>query len=244
MKKVAIIGLGWLGMPLALALMGRGYDVVGSKTTPDGVEAARMSGIECYQLELTPELVCDPDDLESLLRVDALVVTLPARRTVEGSENYFNAVRMLVDSAMAFGVPRVIFTSSTSVYGETAGTLREESPLRPVSPSGRVLAELERWLHELPNTSVDILRLAGLVGVDRHPGRFGGQARCEGGRRGGIWCTRRRHRRHPAVAEAAEGRSRVQPVRAASSGQTRILSGAGRAAAHGAAAVRRRSGAG
>ena len=172
MKKVAIIGLGWLGMPLALALMGRGYDVVGSKTTPDGVEAARMSGIECYQLELTPELVCDPDDLESLLRVDALVVTLPARRTVEGSENYFNAVRMLVDSAMAFGVPRVIFTSSTSVYGETAGTLREESPLRPVSPSGRVLAELERWLHELPNTSVDILRLAGLVGVDRHPGRF------------------------------------------------------------------------
>ncbi|HHK8163839.1 TPA: NAD-dependent epimerase/dehydratase family protein, partial [Serratia marcescens] len=167
MKKVAIIGLGWLGMPLALALMGRGYDVVGSKTTPDGVEAARMSGIECYQLELTPELVCDPDDLESLLRVDALVVTLPARRTVEGSENYFNAVRMLVDSAMAFGVPRVIFTSSTSVYGETAGTLREESPLRPVSPSGRVLAELERWLHELPNTSVDILRLAGLVGVDR-----------------------------------------------------------------------------
>lgn len=124
MKKVAIIGLGWLGMPLALSLMGRGYDVVGSKTTPDGVEAARMSGIECYQLELTPELVCDPDDLESLLRVDALVVTLPARRTVEGSENYFNAVRMLVDSAMAFGVPRVIFTSSTSVYGETAGTLR------------------------------------------------------------------------------------------------------------------------
>ncbi|WP_250148488.1 NAD(P)-binding domain-containing protein, partial [Serratia marcescens] len=95
MKKVAIIGLGWLGMPLALSLMGRGYDVVGSKTTPDGVEAARMSGIECYQLELTPELECDPDDLESLLRVDALVVTLPARRTVEGSENYFNAVRML-----------------------------------------------------------------------------------------------------------------------------------------------------
>ncbi|PYB08901.1 NAD-dependent epimerase/dehydratase family protein, partial [Serratia marcescens] len=185
MKKVAIIGLGWLGMPLALSLMGRGYDVVGSKTTPDGVEAARMSGIECYQLELTPELVCDPDDLESLLRVDALVVTLPARRTVEGSENYFNAVRMLVDSAMAFGVPRVIFTSSTSVYGETAGTLREESPLRPVSPSGRVLAELERWLHELPNTSVDILRLAGLVGVDRHPGRFlAGKLDVKGGAQG------------------------------------------------------------
>lgn len=31
---------------------------------------------------------------------------------------------------------------------------------------------LEQWLHQLPHTSVDILRLAGLVGTDRHPGRF------------------------------------------------------------------------
>ncbi|MGO4744507.1 SDR family oxidoreductase [Serratia quinivorans] len=185
MKKVAIIGLGWLGMPLALSLMSRGFDVVGSKTTPDGVEAARMSGIECYQLEMTPELICEPEDLASLLQVDALVVTLPARRTVEGSENYFNAVRMLVDSAMAFDVPRILFTSSTSVYGETTGTVREDSPLQPVSPSGRVLMELERWLHELPNTSVDILRLAGLVGVDRHPGRFlAGKVDVKGGSQG------------------------------------------------------------
>ena len=60
MKKVAIIGLGWLGMPLALSLMSRGFDVVGSKTTPDGVDAARMLGIECYQLEMTPELMDSP----------------------------------------------------------------------------------------------------------------------------------------------------------------------------------------
>ncbi|MFI8418254.1 SDR family oxidoreductase [Serratia sp. NPDC078593] len=172
MKKVAIVGLGWLGMPLAMSLMNHGFEVVGTKTTSDGVEAARMSGIECYQLELTPELICDPDDLEVLLQVDALVVTLPARRTVAGSENYFNAVRILIDSAMANNVPRIIFTSSTSVYGDYPGMLDEDSPIKPVTASGRVLAELERWLHELPNTSVDILRLAGLVGAERHPGRF------------------------------------------------------------------------
>ncbi|HEI8865659.1 SDR family oxidoreductase [Serratia sp. AKBS12] len=182
MKKVAIVGLGWLGMPLALSLIGRGFEVVGSKTTPDGVEAARLSGIECYQLELTPELICEADDLDALLQVDALVVTLPARRTVDGSENYFNAVRMLVDSAMAYNVARIIFTSSTSVYGDYPGTLREGSPIAPVSASGRVLAELERWLHELPNTSVDILRLAGLVGAERHPGRFlAGKVEVKGG---------------------------------------------------------------
>jgi nucleoside-diphosphate-sugar epimerase len=182
MKKVAIVGLGWLGMPLALSLMARGFEVVGSKTTPDGVEAARLSGVECYQLELTPDIICDPDDLEALLNVDALVITLPARRTAEDSESYLKAVQLLVDNAKAFGVPRIIFTSSTSVYGETTGTVRENAPLQPVSPSGKVLVELENWLHQLPDTSVDILRLAGLVGAERHPGRFlAGKVEVKGG---------------------------------------------------------------
>ena len=43
MKKVAIVGLGWLGMPLAMSLAAKGWQVTGSKTTADGVEAARAA---------------------------------------------------------------------------------------------------------------------------------------------------------------------------------------------------------
>lgn len=172
MKKVAIVGLGWLGMPLAMSLSARGWQVTGSKTTLDGVDAARMSGIDSYQLQLTPELVCDSDDLDALLDVDVLVITLPARRTGEGDDFYLQAVQEIVDSALAHNIPRIIFTSSTSVYGEAEGSVKETSPLEPVTASGRVLKELETWLHDLPGTSVDILRLAGLVGPERHPGRF------------------------------------------------------------------------
>lgn len=86
MKKVAIVGLGWLGMPLAMSLAARGWQVTGSKTTLDGVEAARMSGIESYPLRLEPELVCEADDLDALLDVDALVITLPARRSGPGED--------------------------------------------------------------------------------------------------------------------------------------------------------------
>lgn len=171
-KKVAIVGLGWLGMPLALALKARGMEVVGSKTTPDGVDAARMAGIECYPLEITPEMACDADDLAQLLDVDALVITLPARRTPEGSRLYLHAVQLLVDSALAHQVKRIIVTSSTAVYGDQPREVDEESPLDPVTHSGQALAELEVWLHRLPNIAVDILRLGGLVGQDRHPGRF------------------------------------------------------------------------
>lgn len=172
MKKVAIVGLGWLGMPLALSLSARGWQVTGSKTTLDGVEAARMCGIDSYQLQLTPELVCNSEDLDALLNVDALVITLPARRTGEGDDFYLQAVQEIVDSALAHQIPRIIFTSSTSVYGDGEGTVKENNSLVPVTASGRVLKELELWLHDLPGTSVDILRLAGLVGPERHPGRF------------------------------------------------------------------------
>lgn len=171
-KKVAIVGLGWLGMPLALALAADGMQVVGSKTTPDGVDAARMAGVECYPLEITPEMAGDAEDLAQLLEVDALVITLPARRTPEGSRLYLQAVQLLVDSALAHQVKRVIVTSSTAVYGDQPRDVDETTPLDPVTHSGRALAELEVWLNQLPNIAVDILRLGGLVGQDRHPGRF------------------------------------------------------------------------
>lgn len=172
MKKIAIVGLGWLGMPLALSLTARGWQVVGSKTTQDGVEAARMSGIESYMLKLEPEMVCDPDDLEALMQADALVITLPARRSGPGEGFYLQAIQEIVDSALAYRIPRIIFTSSTSVYGNVDGVVRETTVRNPVTASGQVLKELEDWLHNLPGTSVDILRLAGLVGPGRHPGRF------------------------------------------------------------------------
>ena len=172
MKKVSIIGLGWLGMPLAIAMAARGWQVAGSKTTEDGVEAARMCGIDGYPLRLTPVLESDSDDLETLMNVDALVITLPARRSGPGDDFYLQAVQEIVDSALAHRVPRILFTSSTSVYGAQQGLLKENALREPVTASGRVLKDLEDWLHNLPGTSVDILRLAGLVGPGRHPGRF------------------------------------------------------------------------
>ncbi|MFB1115425.1 SDR family oxidoreductase [Dickeya dadantii] len=172
MKKVAIIGLGWLGMPLALALQSRGYQVVGSKSTEDGVTAARLSGVECYRLCLTPELECEPDELDILLKVDALIVTLPPGRLERAGGAYLQAVQQVVNSALALGVPRILYTSSISVYGPLSGRVKENSPLQPETGTGKVLLALEQWLHALPHTEVDILRLAGLVGNNRHPGRF------------------------------------------------------------------------
>lgn len=137
MKKVAIVGLGWLGMPLALSLTARGWQVTGSKTTQDGVEAARMCGIDSYPLRLEPQLVCDTEDLDALMNVDALVITLPARRTGAGEGFYLQAVQEIVDTALAYHIPRIVFTSSTSVYGNVNGTVKENSHVCPKPPADR-----------------------------------------------------------------------------------------------------------
>ena len=163
MKKVAIVGLGWLGMPLAMSLAAKGWHVTGSKTTADGVEAARMCGIDGVELRLEPELVCDTDDLDTLMNVDALVITLPARRSgprVVLSAGDAGDCRQRAGTRCA----AYYFTSSTSVYGDVEGVVKETTERRPVTASGKVLKELEDWLHNLPGAQVDILRLAGLVG--------------------------------------------------------------------------------
>lgn len=166
MKKVAIVGLGWLGMPLAMSLSARGWQVTGSKTTQDGVEAARMSGIDSYLLRMEPELVCDSDDLDALMDADALVITLPARRSGPGDEFYLQAVQELVDSALAHRIPRIIFTSSTSVYGDAQGTVKETTPRNPVTNSGRVLEETRRL-------AAQFTRYFGRYSASCGPGRTG-----------------------------------------------------------------------
>lgn len=171
MKKITIIGLGWLGVPLANRLMAHGMNVAGTKTSIDGVEAARGVGIDCYQLQLTPELRCDADDLDQLMEgTEVLVILLPPSKV--SLSGYIVAIEQLVDSAISYRVPRVIFTSSTSVYGEVEGVITEDAPLLGETASAKALIAVEQWLHGLPNIRVDVLRLAGLVGENRHAGRF------------------------------------------------------------------------
>ncbi|VTN10198.1 Uncharacterised protein [Raoultella terrigena] len=107
---------------------GGGWEVTGSKTTQDGVEAARMCGIDGYPLRLEPQLVCDTEDSGCINERRCAGDHLPARRTGPGEDFYLQAVQEIVDTALVHHVPRIIFTSSTSVYGNASGTLKEGAP--------------------------------------------------------------------------------------------------------------------
>ena len=65
-------------------------------------------------------------------------------------------------------IERIIFTSSTSVYGNQTGIISEDSPLHSDTNNAKLLVQCEKFIqqHPLPNF---ILRLGGLIGSNRHP---------------------------------------------------------------------------
>ena len=76
MKSVAIVGLGWLGLPLALHLKELGWYVKGSKQSPEDAQKLHQLGIETYPFSLSDEMTSLSDNICPLFNVDALIITL------------------------------------------------------------------------------------------------------------------------------------------------------------------------
>ncbi|MGQ0286237.1 SDR family NAD(P)-dependent oxidoreductase [Pasteurellaceae bacterium 22721_9_1] len=165
MRSVAIVGLGWFGLPLARDLRNLGWDVKGSKRTHDGVDEMRLWRLETYQLQLDPEINADPDDLAALLSVDSLVINIPPSEYFFDADSYIKGIENLVHEALLCGVHHIIFISSTSVFNMEAGEFDEKS--QPNTDSA--LYKVEQMLFQLQDIDVDIVRFGGLIGEDRHP---------------------------------------------------------------------------
>ena len=111
MKSVAIVGLGWLGLPLALHLKELGWCVKGSKQSPEDAQKLHQLGIETYPFSLSDEMKRLPDHIRPLFNVDALIITLPPSRF--SSQQYCEHLAFLANQAKKQGVQHLIFTSST-----------------------------------------------------------------------------------------------------------------------------------
>lgn len=169
-KSISIIGCGWLGMPLALELLNSGFKVQGTVRTLTKTESFNNSGIIFFQLDLNPETESIPEIGSEFWQSDIFVLTIPPSEPT----NYCERISKILD--IIAKQPRrlsVIYTSSTGVYGKSKGLLNETSPLNPDRPGAAAVVECEKLLLGKNDIfDVCILRLAGLVGPGRAPGRF------------------------------------------------------------------------
>ncbi len=162
--NISILGCGWLGLPLGAELASRGYNVRGSVTHAEKLGVLAEAGIEGYRLELSPTLT---GNAEGFFDADALVITLPPGRRKPDVETRYPAQIAAILAATP-ETTQVIFTGSTSVYPDLGRTVTEADAGGNISASGRAILAAETLLRRRNAT---VLRLAGLYGYDRQPGR-------------------------------------------------------------------------
>jgi nucleoside-diphosphate-sugar epimerase len=178
--KISILGCGWLGLQLAKSLLSKGYEVKGSTTSENKLEVLKNAGISPFQIQLDEHQIIG-NIVDFLNETDVLIIDIPPglRREVSSSHEmtFVNKVKTLIPFIEKSGVQKVVFVSSTSVYGDsnnfsTSLEVTEETKPNPDTESGKQLVIAEALLQSNPHFKTTVIRFGGLLGDDRHPVKF------------------------------------------------------------------------
>ena len=167
--RVLIVGCGYVGIPLGCELARQGHEVFGLRRSAGGEEALTCVGIKPVVADVTK-----PETLAALPGPFDWVVNCVSSAKGGAEEYrgvYLNGTRHLIEWLAPTPPKKFVYTSSTSVYGQTDGSLAKESSLTvPESETSKVLVETENLLltaaREQKFPAV-VLRVAGIYGPDR-----------------------------------------------------------------------------
>jgi nucleoside-diphosphate-sugar epimerase len=167
--RVLISGCGYVGLPLGVELLRQGHEVCGIRRSASGAAELKAAGINPLIADITK-----PGDLAAISGPFDWVVNCVASGG-GGAEDYRNVylqgTRNLLEWLAGAPPKKFVYTSSTSVYGQTDGSMvKETSPVEPTTETGRVLVETEKVLLQAAlekKFPAVILRVAGIYGPDR-----------------------------------------------------------------------------
>lgn len=169
--KVSVLGCGWSGLPLASRMVSLGYTVKGSTTHRSRVVEIAMEGVIPYIVQTGLEIV--GERAQEFFVADALVITLPPPRMNGIPDFHIKAHRAIARKAKASGIKHIILFNSTSVYPNTNGIIVETDAQSIPSPhSGVAVLDIEKCYAGKDMPALTVLRFGGLMGPQRHPGRF------------------------------------------------------------------------
>ncbi len=171
MTQISILGCGWLGLPLAKALLKKGFLAKGSTTSIEKISVLESAGIAPFIIRLEEEKISD-SITDFLADSQILIIDIPPKLRGNSSENFVAKIATLIPFVENSTIEKVLFVSSTSVYGEDNELVTEATPLNPDSEGGRQLAIVESLLQKNSCFETTILRFGGLIGEDRNPVRF------------------------------------------------------------------------
>lgn len=172
LPTVLVLGCGWLGLALGRRLAAEGHPVLGTTTTPEHLPTMKAAGIQANVLRLGPNFCASGAELlhRLLQAADVLVLDVPPRAAPAGT--YPTFLRPVHRAVAAAGTQHVLFVSSTSVYPDEPRLMREADAVSTRDAASDVLRAEGHFVPRYGQWKSTVVRLGGLIGPDRAPGRF------------------------------------------------------------------------
>lgn len=153
---IALLGSGWLGLPLARHFHQQGLQVAASTRQLTRFPEIETSGALPFLVDIN-----NRNDRGAFLNSRILIINI----TCKNIESFQYFIKQIECSL----IEKVLLVSSSSVYRNLQREVSEdEAAENPES----VLFQIEQLFRNNPNFQTTILRCSGLIDSRRHPGRF------------------------------------------------------------------------
>lgn len=166
-ERVALVGVGYLGMSVARTLDEPLVAVSRSGVWRDGKAPAHVRMRAADITRACPASALRP--------ARAVVVAVAPGRTQDRYAVYVEGVRKVLEGAAESSLERFVYVSSTSAYADRDGWVDVDDAHEPESERGRVQRDAEREVEETCEARGIpwiVLRLGGLYGPGRPLGRI------------------------------------------------------------------------
>ncbi|MCJ8155739.1 hypothetical protein MKJ01_18445 [Chryseobacterium sp. SSA4.19] len=157
MKKIGIIGCGWLGIHIAERLSDR-YETFATTTTPSKAEELESKGYHATLISFPDELDSKMKEWDAAPELDAVIISVPFSG-LRGTQISMTEKRQNLLTFLGDFKGQLFYTSSTGVYPQEEKEFTEDD-----QPAAEVESE-SFILEKFPQAN--ILRLAGLMGGER-----------------------------------------------------------------------------
>jgi nucleoside-diphosphate-sugar epimerase len=166
-KKIAVVGLGWLGFPVGLHFIAKGFQVVGTTRSEEKKQDLATKGIHsvCWDSKSGAHFPVNAIFDET----DICLLNFPPGKFTDLDEYRAHLVQVVTSFPVS---TRFIFISTTGVYPENMEVAREDNYQWSMNNETNHIAKAEEGLSELLGNRLSIIRMAGLIGPNRHPAKF------------------------------------------------------------------------
>jgi nucleoside-diphosphate-sugar epimerase len=172
-KKLLILGCGWTGKITADLFLENNFEVWGTTTQKEKITELQENGIHPVLLDLFKE-----DETEKAFinlqsqTFDVVLISIPVKRN-EDTQSCIKKFENLAEILKKLTYKQIIYLSSIGVYEPINGIITEHST---VKENGNLFLVQDYLMKNLP--SLTVLRLGGLFGFGRIPGRYFSNKTC------------------------------------------------------------------